>query len=133
MTPANVLDEIERLLAYLADKSPNPRPKEPGWLEKAVLGNLVLNNAASLVADSRELGQLRKALEDAKTAWRDADRQRLVEHEEAEAEAAKWKAEGDMYGWNFHQGKAGGMTTASIIFYRVWKVLDAALTPRKDG
>jgi hypothetical protein len=28
--------------------------------------------------------------------------------QEAEAEARKWRDEGDMYGWNYHAGRGGG-------------------------
>jgi hypothetical protein len=79
-------------------------------------------------AEQREHG-LREALEKSLAVWKEADEQRLKEHYEVEAEANKWKAEGDMYGWNFHMGRAGGMTQASIIFYRVLKSLEKALSP----
>jgi hypothetical protein len=32
-----------------------------------------------------------------------------------------------MYGWNFHEGRAGGITWGSIIFYRVLRKLEAIL------
>lgn len=57
--------------------------------------------------------------------YKAADEERLRETEEAHQEAAKWKAEGDMYGWNFHEGRAGGTTSASIIFYRIRRWLEA--------
>lgn len=53
-----------------------------------------------------------------------ADKERLQAVHDANDEAEKWKSEGDMYGWNFHVGKAGGMTEASIIFYRVRRLLE---------
>lgn len=34
--------------------------------------------------------------------------------QEAEQEADKWKLQGDMYGWNFHKGRANGMTEVDI-------------------
>jgi hypothetical protein len=49
---------------------------------------------------------------------------RLEDADERTAEAAKWKAEGDMYGYNFHIGAASGMTSASIIFSRVRRFLE---------
>lgn len=71
--------------------------------------------------------QLESAVKEAFDLFRTADNERLNGVDEADAEAEKWKAEGDMYGWNFHKGKAGGMTQASIIFYRVFRRLKAAL------
>ncbi len=58
---------------------------------------------------------------------RNADEQRLCEMDEARDESVKWKAEGDMYGWNFHEGKASGMTQASIIFFRVRREIEKYL------
>lgn len=58
-------------------------------------------------------------------AFKAADDERLAEVEERHQEAAKWKGEGDMYGWNFHEGVAAGMTTASIIFNRVRRTIEA--------
>lgn len=66
---------------------------------------------------------LRGLLEDFKAI----DAERLKETDEAHAEAAKWKAEGDMYGWNFHEGKAGGITIASIMFDRLRRKMEAAI------
>lgn len=60
-------------------------------------------------------------------AHRAADEERLKETEEAHAEAARWKAEGDMYGWNFHEGRAGGTTAASIIFFRLQREIKGAM------
>ena len=45
---------------------------------------------------------------------------------EWEQQAAKWKREGDMYGWNFHMGMAAGANWCDIIYNRVRRVLDAA-------
>jgi hypothetical protein len=52
-----------------------------------------------------------------------ANAERLQETNNAHEEANRWKAEGDMYGWNFHEGRASGTTWASIIFYRVRRML----------
>lgn len=40
----------------------------------------------------------------------------LVELELAEKEAEKWKQEGDMHGWNYHQGRVSGIITGDILF-----------------
>lgn len=66
-------------------------------------------------------------LEIALTAFKSADEQRLLETEQAHAEAARWKAEGDMYGWNFHEGRASGTIAASIIFHRVKRLIESRL------
>lgn len=64
-----------------------------------------------------------------------SDDERLEEMHKNEAEAERWKAEGDMYGWNFWKGVASGMTSASIVFYRVRRrlaAIRAALTPAQE-
>ena len=55
--------------------------------------------------------------------WKQCEEERMLVMQKARDEAEKWKAEGDMYGWNFHQGMSSGMTHASIIFYRVYRLL----------
>lgn len=86
---------------------------------------IALAQAYDAACESRDaaITALRGALQ----AHAQADNQRLIEHGEAVQEAEKWKSEGDMYGWNFHMGRAGGMTTASIIFFRVQRVLEKLL------
>ena len=90
-------------------------------------------NRANLELDARaeraeeQVRLLREALETALTKFNEADDERLQETEERYAEAVKWKVEGDMYGWNFHQGVAGGCTTTSIVFHRVKRCIEAAL------
>ena len=90
-------------------------------------------NRANLELDARaeraeeQVRLLRAALETALTKFNEADDERLQETEERYAEAVKWKVEGDMYGWNFHQGVAGGCTTTSIVFHRVKRCIESAL------
>jgi len=67
--------------------------------------------------------KLEATIKEAFELFRAADNERMDGVYAARDEAEKWKAEGDMYGWNFHQGKACGMTEASIIFYRVYRRL----------
>jgi hypothetical protein len=57
-----------------------------------------------------------------------ADAERLDGVHKACDEAERWKADDDMYGWNFHQGKSSGMTEASIIFNRAFRRLMAGAT-----
>ena len=51
--------------------------------------------------------------------YKEADAERLQETEAARMEAQKWEMEHDMYGWNFHEGRAAGITWGSIYFNRV--------------
>lgn len=87
--------------------------------------------SAALQARVKELGtevtRLRGVLVNLKDEYKAADVERLQETEDAHNEANKWKSEGDMYGWNFHEGRAGGITWGSIIFYRVLRKLEAIL------
>lgn len=43
--------------------------------------------------------------------------------EDCRHEAEKWKKEGDMYGYNFHQGMAGGANQADLYYARVGRIL----------
>lgn len=72
--------------------------------------------------------KLEATINEACEVFKTSDAERLEGVYKARDEAEKWKSEGDMYGWNFHQGKAGGMTEASIIFYRVYRRLMASAT-----
>ena len=74
-----------------------------------------------------KVSKFEAAIKDAFELFKAADAERLEGTDDADAEAEKWKSEGDMYGWNFHKGKSGGMTEASIIFYRVFRRLKLAL------
>lgn len=57
-----------------------------------------------------------------------SDEERLIQTYDAREEAEKWKAEGDMYGWNFHQGRSAGTIWASIIFDRVRRTIEKLIT-----
>ena len=59
-----------------------------------------------------------KELED---LWKQCEDERMNVLEDTRNEAEKWKAEGDMYGWNFHMGIASGTIEASFIYGRVFK------------
>jgi hypothetical protein len=54
-----------------------------------------------------------------KEAVESANEERLKHQDECEREAEKWKSEGDMYGWNFHMGRAAGMNYMDILWDRV--------------
>jgi len=53
--------------------------------------------------------------------WKQCEEERMLVMQKARDEAEKWKAEGDMYGWNFHQGIASGTIAASFIYGRIFK------------
>lgn len=56
--------------------------------------------------------------------WNSCDEQRLKEMQEAYTEAQKWEKDGDGYSKNFHEGKAGGMTSSAIIFHRLKRFVE---------
>lgn len=102
-------------------------PKQTSWLrgheETESMMEMQRRAEQAEAAAGVMVGVIQQALE----LCKEADNERLSGQEEAHRESAKWKAEGDMYGWNFHEGKAGGMNEASIIFYRVRRFIEAAL------
>ncbi len=57
--------------------------------------------------------------------WDQCEQDRLNKTHEFRDEAERWKKEGDMYGWNFHQGKSSGTVEASFIYNRMEKALPA--------
>jgi len=59
-----------------------------------------------------------------------ASEERYQELKNWEREAAKWKAEGDMYGWNFHQGMAAGANWCDIFYQRIGREIDAIRNER---
>lgn len=67
-------------------------------------------------------------LQQAIEIFKSADQERHDELMEYRDEAEEWKREGDMYGWNFHQGRAAGCNAASIIFFRVLRFLEEQKT-----
>lgn len=76
-----------------------------------------------------EIARLVAVVNDGMKLFKEADEERLKETHAAQAEAERWKADDDMYGWNFHMGMGSGMTHASIFFYRVWRHLKKAIEP----
>lgn len=82
---------------------------------------------AQLAAVKAERDKLKSILMADLVEWKKADEERLRQTDAAHAEAQKWKDEDDMYGWNFHEGKAGGTVQASLCYDRVRRHLEAAL------
>ena len=76
----------------------------------------------------QEIARLREVISQ---TWEECDDARMSEVEDARKEADHWKSEGDMYGWNFHQGRSYGMIAASIIYHRIKRA--ALLTEASDG
>lgn len=73
-----------------------------------------------LATAEQSLAALREAIESEFTL---AENARITGVYESRDEADRWRAEGDSYGWNFHQGVAGGMTEASFHYMRVKRKL----------
>jgi hypothetical protein len=59
--------------------------------------------------------------------------ERYQDMEKAHVEARKWKARGDMYGWNFHEGMAAGMNWADIIYNRLDRTIKDARAAAQGG
>lgn len=70
---------------------------------------------------------LRSTLENILAQFKGADEERLRNQLEWREEWRKWKAEGDMYGCNFHQGMDAGANWVSLYFFRVQRELEALI------
>jgi len=110
----DLVEAIESLVATLNDE-------EDGHAETLAL--LKLREA--------EISRLIAVVNDGMKLFKEADEERLQGTHDAQAEAVRWKADDDMYGWNFHMGMASGMTQASIFFYRVWRHLKNGIEATK--
>ena len=64
-----------------------------------------------------------RALDEVEKLLKECSEERLNLLREWEAEAERWKKEGDMYGWNFFQGMAGGANWCDIIYKRALRKL----------
>lgn len=60
-------------------------------------------------------------------ALKEASEERYRNLREWDAEAEKWKAEGDFYGVNFHQGMAAGANYCDLLYQRVIRAIEALL------
>lgn len=63
--------------------------------------------------------------------FKEADEERLKLTHAAMDESEKWKKEKDMYGWNYHQGRAVGTIDANLIYARVWRLFHSFVQPEK--
>ena len=95
--------------------------------------NINSQAAARLLAEVIRLREIKKIESDNRLSWLidkvqadldDASEERYRFLKERESEAERWKAEGDMYGWNFHQGMAGGANWCDIFYRRIGRALD---------
>jgi hypothetical protein len=73
---------------------------------------------------SAELHRVPAVLDAIHALWKEADEERWQEQKDWERQAEKWKAEGDMYGWNFHQGMGAGANWCSLFFDRIRRKVD---------
>jgi hypothetical protein len=81
---------------------------------------LVKEKVAQLAQLQAKLAAVREAVD---SEWKKAEEERLKETDEHHAEAAKWKAEDDMYGWNFYEGVASGTIGVSFIYHRMVRAI----------
>jgi hypothetical protein len=95
-------------------------PQNPSWCD---LIAFVRNDLA-------ERDRWRAAVEQAHAKMKEASEERYSFLRECEAESERWKAEDDMYGWNFHQGMAGGANWCDLFYGRVMRAFDAALAAK---
>ena len=94
---------------------------------------------AMLVEQDKQVAQARadapfvalagKILDRVEKSLNAASEERYRELKDWEAEARKWQAEGDMYGWNFHQGMAAGANWCDILYRRIGREVE---TIRKE-
>jgi len=64
-----------------------------------------------------------------KEQFKAADDERLELTYSARDEGEKWRNEGDMYGWNFHQGRSAGTIEASFCFDKVRRLFHSFVRP----
>ena len=48
-------------------------------------------------------------------------------------ESNKWKSEGDMYGWNFHEGMRAGSTWTQLFYARIRRKLEELKKKRSEN
>jgi len=127
------LSEAEKLREAIRDAGFSVMQTSGRWSihDVSKLAEAEQEKTNQIIGENIDLGikvkHLETTIKEAFDLFKAADDERLEGVYDADKEAEKWKAEGDMYGWNFHKGKAGGMTQASIIFYRVFRRLKQAL------
>jgi hypothetical protein len=89
----------------------------------------IVNKGTCFLIDEQQkhIAQLQAKLAAVRTLvdaeWKKAEEERLKETDEHHAEAAKWKAEDDMYGWNFYEGVSSGTIGVSFIYHRMVRAI----------
>lgn len=112
-------DESPDLKAFL-DGLIGMFPKGSCWNETPLeLVTALIDERDELLASTTDAARLADVLSEIQKRLRDADDERLAETVEARDDAEKWKSQGDMYGWNFHQGRSAGTIGASFGYNRV--------------
>ena len=81
--------------------------------------------AALSVAREDGARAMLEALDRIEAALASASEERYQLLNEWRSDAEKWKVEGDMYGWNFHQGMAGGANWTDILYRRIGREIEA--------
>jgi molecular chaperone DnaK (HSP70) len=71
-----------------------------------------------------------QALQRVLTSLSSAADERFARLGEWRQESERWKADGDMYGWNFFQGMASGANWADILYQRIGREVTAIRTER---
>lgn len=69
----------------------------------------------------------RETLEQLLEQFKLADEERLQETHRERDEAERWRADDDMYGWNFYMGKSSGTIGASLYYGRVRRAIEKRL------
>lgn len=97
--------------------------------ENRTLRNYCANNGLPVEtpAPASNGESLRGCLESILAKFKEADDERYRNQKEWEADAEKWKADSDMYGWNFHKGMGAGANWVALYFFRVQRELEEIL------
>lgn len=106
------IEQIESELAAEREKAETRKLA----LDAAVSSSCVL--AADLAAAQATIEQMREA-------WSDAETKYIELLSRGDSEAAKFQAEGDMYGWNFNKGARSGAVEFHIILTKLIRAVTA--------
>lgn len=77
--------------------------------------------------EARTVDRCAEGLERLIAVFKEASEKRYAIVDESYAEAAKWKAEGDGYGYNFYQGRASGCNQSDIFYFAVHRQIEKEL------
>lgn len=91
------------------------------------LNHVIANRDTLRLAYKKAREALTNALERIAMVLTVASDERYSLLKEWQAKACKWEAEGDMYGWNFHQGMAAGANWCDLIYQRIGREIRTIL------